>query len=578
VFFGQGLHFITANSQTFDEAVHLSAGYSYLATGDFRLNREHPPLIKLLCALPVYLTYRVPFEPDSQLWQVAQEGEDYAQWVISREFLYGSAIPADQLLALGRVPNLFLGTCLVALIGWWSYRLWGGSAALLAMSLAALEPNLIANASLITTDLGATLFLFLTLYLLWEYTARPSRRLFLACGVSLGLAQVSKFSGVLGIGVIGTVLGVHLLCGGTFALPGTQEERRARTLPTRLRTAIAPGLRLLCLAVLMIPLCYGLQGFSDWCYGLRTQMNQQTTGKEAFFLGEYSEGGWWNYFLVAFLIKTPVGSLVLIGLSLLLPRAGNPLRKREWIFLLVPVAVYLLALTHLWLNIGLRYALPIYPFLFVLASRSATFARGRAWLAFLVPGVPLAWTAWAAFTIAPHQLAYFNELVGGPGEGYRYLSNANVDWGQDLRGVKEFMERERLPMIYFSYYGTAPAAYYSIRCQEVPGFGQLGPPSTEEMPAGVPREILAISVVNLQGVHCADKDLYRWLYTRSPFTKIGYSIFVYDLTGDGDAHFRLAEVYAKVGPRNLAVAEARKALALDPAHTEARRLEQCLRE
>jgi hypothetical protein len=564
VFLGQGLFFIAANSQTFDEAVHLTAGYSYLGTGDFRLNSEDPPLIKFLQSLPIFLGYHLPFEPDPKLWREAKEGQDHAQWRISQDFLYGSSVPADQLLALGRIPNLLLGTCLVALIGWWAYRLWGRGAALLAMSLAALEPNLVAHASLITTDMGITLCTFLTLYLLWEYSACPSRLLLCASGLALGLGLVSKFSSLLLVGMVGVVIGFHVFSGGSFALLGSKREQGMKGLPARVEEAVAPFLRVLCLGLLVIPVCYEFQGFSDWCYGLRTQMNQQTTGKEAFFLGEYSEGGWWNYFLVAFLLKTPVGSLTLILLSLLLYRAGSPLRRREVVFLLAPVVFYMLALTKLRLNIGLRYALPIYPFLFVLASRLATLSFRRTWVLPVLLAVPLSWNAISSLRVAPHQLAYFNEFVGGPEEGYRYLSNSNVDWGQDLRSVKEYMEREGLPMIYLSYYGTAPPAYYGIRHQYVPGYGQLEPPTAEVLAPNVKREVLAISVVSLQGVHCEDNDLFRWLEARTPIAKIGYSIFVYDLTGDTDAHLHLAEVYVKVGPHRLVEPELRKVLALDP--------------
>src|SRR6516162_5979414 len=112
-FFAQGIYFISANSQTFDEAVYLTGGYSYLATGDFRLNPEHPPFIKQLCALPVYLWYRVPFEPNPSLWEEAKTGEDRAQWWIGRDFVYGAAVSADQMLALARLPNLILGTALI---------------------------------------------------------------------------------------------------------------------------------------------------------------------------------------------------------------------------------------------------------------------------------------------------------------------------------------------------------------------------------------------------------------------------------------------------------------------------------
>ena len=117
LFFVQGLFFIGANSPTYDEAMHLAAGYSYLAKRDFRINPENPPLNKELVTLPLFLIYRLPFNPDPQHWR------DGADFLIGQNFLYRSTIPADQMLALSRLPNLFLGSSLIALIGWWSYRL-----------------------------------------------------------------------------------------------------------------------------------------------------------------------------------------------------------------------------------------------------------------------------------------------------------------------------------------------------------------------------------------------------------------------------------------------------------------------
>ncbi len=167
-FVAQGLFFIWANSQTIDEATHLAAGYSYLATNDFRLDPEHPPLIKELQAVPLFFIYQLPFQPDSRQWR------DADSYRIGQDFVYKSRIPADQILLLSRLPNLLLGVLLVALIGWWAYRLWGMLAAVLAMALACFEPNLIAHSSLVTTDIGVTLFVFLALYLLWEYQNLPT--------------------------------------------------------------------------------------------------------------------------------------------------------------------------------------------------------------------------------------------------------------------------------------------------------------------------------------------------------------------------------------------------------------------
>jgi len=81
-----------------------------------------------------------------------------------------------------------------------------------------------------------------------------------------------------------------------------------------------------------------------------------------------------------------------------------------------------------------------------------------------------------------------------------------------------------------------------------------------------------VSVLNLQGVLFRNRDLYGWLRRRKPVAKIGFSIFVYDLTGDSDAHVQLARVYLKAGPAELALPELKKALRLDPENREAERL------
>jgi hypothetical protein len=145
--------------------------------------------------------------------------------------------------------------------------------------------------------------------------------------------------------------------------------------------------------------------------------------------------------------------------------------------------------------------------------------------------VPLVLTAASALRVAPQQLAYFNELVGGPGEGYRYLSDSNIDWGQDLRGLKDYVDREGLPAVYLSYFGTAPPEFYGIRYQCAPAptnIGSVPPPTQKPLPGTAGREVLAISVANLQGVYLSDPTLYRWVDQRRPVAKVGYSIYVYD--------------------------------------------------
>jgi hypothetical protein len=541
LFFLQGVFFITANSPTYDEAMHIAAGYSYLATGDFRLEPQNPPLIKELLALPLFLGYRLPFNPDGQHWR---DGDRY---LIGQHFLYESTLSADQILFLTRIPNLVLGGALLALIGWWAYRLWGPRAAVLALALTSLEPNLVAHASLVTTDIGAALFIFLTVYLLWEYLRAPTWWMLSLVSSATGLALVAKFSTILLIPLIPLLLGASLLIDpeARAVLPMT---KRQTPFNFRFLEITTPLFVVLLVVVAIVSLAYFFQGLSPWLSGLQRFMALAREGQPAFFSGEYSYVGWWNYFLVAFFIKTPLGSLILIGASLLFYRAGNSLGRREATFILLPVIVIFVLTSQSKVNIGLRHILPVYPFLFVLASRCGTVRFRRQWLAPLLLGMPLLMTAVSAIRTGPHRLAYFNELAGGPDQGYRYLSDSNIDWGQDLKGVKAYMEKENLSIIYLSYFGTAPAEYYGIRYQYVPGTWPLNwPPPSDRVPDSAPRKILAISVTNLQDVRNSYDPLFRWLWSRQPIAKIGYSIFVYDLTNDPEGLKKLEESYLKAG-------------------------------
>lgn len=535
-FFVQGVFFIRANSQTYDEAAHLVAGYSYLVTGDFRLHSEHPPLLRQLQALPLLLAYRIPFGPEAERWRKREA------YLIGLDFLYRSEIPAERLLFAARLVTLALGAVLILAVGWWAHRLWGVRAALLAIAIACFEPNLIAHSSLVTNDVGVSLFVFLTVYLLWEHAKSPSWKALVAAGLCAGAAFASKYSGLLLIPILFAISLLPWMAGRPLLLPSDRNPRDRRV--TAWGSARVLSI-LLGLALLAIPPVYFFAETATFLSGLELQWSITSAGRPAFFLGDHSYGGWWNYFLVAFLIKTPIGALALILASLALYRWGSPLRTRELIFLLAPVAIFFAAATQSRLDVGLRHILPVYPFLLVLASRLATVPHRPVGL---LLGAALLSAAVSSLRVAPHQLAYFNELVGGPERGYLYLSDSNLDWGQDLKGVKSYMDREKLPVIYLSYFGTAPPGYYGIRYQYVPGTWPLEwPPPPDRVAPELPRKVLAISAYNLQDVSRPHDPLFRWLRRREPVAQIGYSILVYDLTNDPEGLRLLEETYRKAG-------------------------------
>jgi hypothetical protein len=572
LFMAQGVALIRGNAPTYDEGMHLASGYSYLARRDFRLEPQNPPFIKVLLASALFFGYRLPFDPPAEQWRAG------AAYAIGQAFLYSTPLPADLILTVGRLSNLLLGALLVLLIGWWARRLWGRWAAIVAMALACLEPNLVAHSSLVTTDVGASLFILLTLYLLWEQAVSPSASRCVAAGIATGMALVSKYSSITLLPIIGMIVAGQALFDGTLHPPWAQ-RRTVPELVRRLGRATVVLLLVFIPALAILPAAYFFQGVTSWWSGLRLFLELGRLGQLAFFLGQYSYDGWWSYFPVAFLIKTPVGSLLLIFASLALARIGAPLGRREMLFLVTPVLVFFGVMTQASVNIGLRHVLPVYPFLFVLASRVVTLRLRRKWVMPSLVTVALVFTAVSALRVAPHQLAYFNELVGGPGQGWRYLSDSNLDWGQDLKRVKAFMERERVPIIYLSYFGTAPPSYYGIRYQYVPGSWPLEwPPPPDLVPADLSRKLLAISLGNLHEGLPEPNRLFTWLHKREPAARIGYSIHVYDLTDDLEALLELAEAYWKAGLDSMATAEAENVLALDPSNSDAKRLLERMRD
>jgi len=528
-----------------------------------RTNREYPPLMRALCALPVYLGYGFTFD-------AADQGNK-GLWEFGRDFFYSQSVSGQEILMLARVPNLLAGAALVALVGFWAFRLWGCWSGLLALFLAALEPTLIAHSSVVTTDVGMSFFMFLSLYLLWEYTARPSFWFLAGAGVSMGLALCSKHMAI----VLPGIAGVILACDGVFrhAAPaaGSNQEGGGPSRVARLAAAAFDLFFIVILAGAVVTLVYGVSGISDWWEGFEVIREANRRGFPAFFRGQYSSEGFWNYYLVALMIKTPLATLLVIGASLVLSDAGKPMEWRDMAFLLLPVVVILVGTCNARINIGVRHVLPVYPFLFVCAGRLATVRMWRPWLTVPIFGLLLAWLAFSSIRQAPHHLAYFNELVGGSAEGYRYLSDSNVDWGQELPGLKAFLDREGVDMIYFAYYDTAPPGAFGIHYQYLPAWGPIGPPPKDKLPERPSRELLAIGAVNLQAVYLPNKNTYRWLFSRQPIAQLGYSLFVYDITNDADAHVRLLRVYLDANLPDLAAREVRRARALDPSNAEAKR-------
>jgi hypothetical protein len=179
------------------------------------------------------------------------------------------------------------------------------------------------------------------------------------------------------------------------------------------------------------------------------------------------------------------------------------------------------------MNIGHRHLLPIYPFLFVAAGAAAARAieTGRKRRAAVI--ALALWYAVSVVHVHPHYLGYFNEVAGGPSQGWRYLVDSNVDWGQDLKALKDWTDTHGVTQLKLSYFGSADPVYYRIPCEMLPSKMHPDPDLiTRDIQPG---EIVAVSVTNLQGVYFegADRRLMNRLRALTPVDRVGYSIFVF---------------------------------------------------
>lgn len=532
------------DSPTMDEQNHIARGLAFLRTGDPRLSLEHPPLVNALSALPLLTMPELRLPIDHPSWERREGWYEFADL-----FLWQYNGDTGRIVFLSRLPIVYLSIAL-ALTGYrFARRLWGAAAALPAFALLLFEPNLMAHGRYATTDMGGTLFALMATFMLWRLWQSPrswhwSR--WAAAVLCMGLAFGSKLS-ALGFVFIWAALALLPLYPDPAGHYGRASLRRL----TQLLTA---GLA----SLLVIWLIFGLQwGALDFVSdalrplnGLSAPMPTFWAGLEqiallggggratAFLFGRFSEQGWLSYFPAAFAVKTPVIliALILLATVVLLRQPGT---RRPAAFLLVAaVAFYVLAMQSA-LNIGYRHVLPALPYLLLLVSGLAVARRRVAQRPLLdLPRVPAAGVLVlivVALWIHPHYLSYFNPVAGGPANGYRLLTDSNVDWGQDLLRLKNWMAERDIASIKLGWFGTADPDYYDVVHEPLPGLGRdryfrlwWDPPFDPSAPEP---GLYAISASSLwePPLRVEEKRIYAWFRQREPDARVGYSILIYDV-------------------------------------------------
>lgn len=511
---------LRTKSMTFDELTYIPAGYTYVAAGDYRLNPEHPPLAKLLAGVAL-----LPLGPTLDLsldsWR---EGD---QWAFGRDFFRTAEIGTPRLVEQARLPGVVLIMAMVVFAYLMGREVYGPRAGMVAAWLCAFSPNLLAHGRLATTDFPQALFVLVTAYAFLRFVRRPSIRGGVGVGVALGLALLSKYSAVLLLGLLGVWAVAAVLVwrpgdGGGQRVP----NRWSTWLTDRILFMAASLVAILLVTALVVSVGYRTPGDpTPFLRGLGVLYTNVNLDLPAYFDGTFHEGGLWYYFLAALFLKTPLAFLLL----LLVKVADQSLRRHlalvEALYLLLPAALWLGVMTVSALPFGVRYVLPVYPLLFVYAAGVAESPWFRGMAGRVAVAVPALAFAASSLLVHPHYLPYFNLAAGGPSNGIEWLDDSNVDWGQDLPLLAEWLEEHDVRDA-----RVAPMALYDPALYGVSG-RWVGPESVlPELSSTDPEPgVYAVSAHLLTRARWAGSPVVDPLRDRTPRAVLGHTIYVFDI-------------------------------------------------
>ena len=510
---------------TVDEPLHIVRGYAYITRGDERIRLRGPILSNALNGLALLLEPNLKLlPPDDPAWLDSEAAG------LAEHFMWYNAVPTQRIVFLARLPILFVSLVLGAFIFRWASERSGAKPALGALLLYVFCPNMLAHARLATTDVVTAATILISVYAFQRALDAPRRAPRLLSGVALGLALAAKFSSA--------VLPVAFV---VYAAIRAWQERRER------RAWVAPVITVLASLGIGAVTLWAVYGFkiapiepggiplpAPYYWAEWQALDKYVRSDRllpSYLFGRISNGGWWYYFPVVFLVKTPLPVLVMLLLGLALTIRARTWR-RDFLLWLVPGLVMAILLFSPQ-DIGYRYLLPLLPFIFVAGADVIAAALRFRWAQVGMAAL-LVWQVWGTLNIYPYYLAYFNELAGGPDRGRYILSDSNIDWGQDLIGLKHYLDERHITDLKLSYFGGMPPSVYGMRVEALPPvrhamYDQGAWWLYKYYPPDPAPGVYAISVVNLMGGIWIDQQTYAYFRDRVPDATVGHSIYIYTI-------------------------------------------------
>ncbi|HVE39270.1 MAG TPA: glycosyltransferase family 39 protein [Planctomycetota bacterium] len=550
------------DSDTADENMHLWAGWRHLAEGDYTPNPWHPPLAKLVQAIPMMLLgARAPEDPAAF--------SDVSPWSQGYAFLYRSGNSPAAVLWGPRVTGLLWGIAVLVCAYLLSRDLFGPTGALVTLVLTTACPTLLAHAHLATTDAPATALLLLTLIAFRSLIRAPGPLPSLGFGILLGLALCTKHN-------LMFLVPLFACLAAAAAFLRRRERGETPEPPRRLVRRAAPLAWIALVAAGIVGTIWAVYGFryapspdpavtlSWWfptpglggtlvgfarehhllpeayLYGVAFLRQYMEAGHPAYALGRYSQMGWVWYFPFAFLVKTPASTLALFAWGLrAASRSGRARVLLDRMIVMLPLVVYWALALRSTVDVGVRHLLPVLPLLAILAGSIAEGAGiGTALKGRVVVGL-LAATLGGVASSAPHFLAYFNLPSTLVAERHAMLVDSNLDWGQDLGRLKAYLDRHGIASVKLAYFGNASPRALGLNHERLPGFNLYSRYEPEWKPAGElrPGDWVAVSATCYVGVLSSDKRYYLdRLGGLEPIARIGHSILLYRIPSPGESH------------------------------------------
>ena len=557
------------DSLTIDESPHIASGYSYVIKGDYRLNPEHPPLLKLLSGISIWLggkiTNQAIYFPDNIPAWIDKVN---AQWDMGYAFLFNSGNDANFIIWWARFP-----TIIILLLGgiYISYSVYyhtkNKSISLISLILYAFSPNVIAHGRLVTTDIIASIGFIVVIDIWIRYLKSPNIKNISYLTFAIGLAFLAKFSTILllpmmfisgfgyifikywqskkqilsqilslirdavivGLGVFVIITMVYFFVMRNMAID-TQLQLVQDSFPQN--NQISTITKQTLTNIIEVP---GLQYFGQYLLGQAMVVQRVGGGNTTFLLGKFTNQSFTEYFPITYLLKeNPVIifsliSILLASIVVIIKNFKSRIKITSqkildhWyeITIAIMIILYWVISVRGNLNLGIRHILPAVILTYILISIGVVRLLIPLKFSKIILSIFLVLYIGSNLFTYPSYISYLN-ILAGQNQGYQIFTDSNLDWGQDLKRLNNWTEEKNIDTLYIDYFGTGKVEYYLPNTKIIPIKSSDGPKIG----------YTAISATMFQDSFYNKKinpnyQEYWWLAWRKPDYIIGNSILIY---------------------------------------------------